>query len=306
MPQEDKQKESAIITPLEDSMGLIIMTLFSLASIYMYYVSGHDYEAILTLIIGTAFTLIYETHRREKVILERSLDKINNILEKNLDKIIEEVKENRKYTNIKRVERDDMYDDAARVVLGAQRCLLIIQRSPTIFFGPRPQGEEFEKHFEEAIKQKITWSEKRGYPEIIYAFSVHDPKFIDEFNELLGDIKDNKENVKKFIDKILKALNNEYQGVHFLPLLPKEFPYPLVVSDRYVAIWLTEIAGTNLYIEFQDKKISRDIFEQYKKKRKEQNKRIRETKQKLIEVIENSARKQGIDPNELLKEFNLK
>ena len=273
MPQEHKENKLVIITPLEDSMGLIIITLFSLASIYMYYISQHDYEAVLTLIIGTALTLIYETHMREKAILERSLDKI-----------IDEIKKSRKYINIKRVDREDMYEDAARVVLGTQEHLLIIQRSPTIFFGP--QGAGAEEEFEKAIMGKMqSKSEEKKSLEIIYAFSVYNPKFFKELKNILKT--QDEENARIILKKIIDALDNKHdkKQIHFLPLFPEEFPHPLVISDQYIAIWLTEISGNNLYIEFQDKKTADDIFHYYKKKCKSINRRIEDTKKRIGYII---------------------
>lgn len=241
--------------------GIITAIVYSgtilLALIQGYYgkdITGAFITLIAGLIIGQFSSYIHQT-----LYLTERYDKIEATLYK--------IEEDLKKPIITRTIRHEMYSKALKLVKGTTQRLLVVQRTPSLFFDSKPPGKTVENKFKEKLSEVLEKAKRSSQLKVIYAFSVFDPHFEEELVEIAK--RKGKDSANKIIDEIIHSLEeteNEggYEGTSYIiSLEPDTVPHPLIISDDSIALWITDIESNKLYIELFDKNGSEEIFNHY-------------------------------------------
>lgn len=132
---------------------------------------------------------------------EKSMKDIDRIL-KDIQEKLEDIEEVlRQKPVIKRTNRHKMYQLATDLVKNAQNRLLVVQRTPSLYFEPKAPGNITEQNFKRLLEE-AKLKAKAGQLEFIYAFSIYDNMFKEELVERA------KEQFSKNIEKKKEEINH--------------------------------------------------------------------------------------------------
>lgn len=181
----------------------------------------------------------------------RSLEQFSQLLKKGL---MHEVEKKLFTTPFATQTREEMYRVGTKIIQSARKRLYIIQRTPSLIFGPRPLHEDqklqYEANFASALESWIDKVVQGNDRECVYLYCPQSTKEEMEREQMQQHVK---QKIKLYKKK------ERLSGYRFrFSSIQTRYSGPIAIGDNKVAIWITG-KDNAISISFMDRRVSDEL-----------------------------------------------
>ncbi|MDH5690550.1 MAG: DUF4062 domain-containing protein [Candidatus Bathyarchaeota archaeon] len=182
----------------------------------------------------------------------RSLDQLSQFLKEGL---MQEVERRLYAQTVTTRTREEMYQLGTEIMRSARKRLYIIQRTPSLIFGPRPYHDDrklrYDVDFASALESWISKVVEGAGRECAYLYSAQSAKDEMEKERMQEQVK---QKIKLYKEK------ERLSGYRFrFSSIPPRYSGPIAVGDNQVAIWIMGEHNA-VSISFVNRRVSDELI----------------------------------------------